>query len=66
MRKPRLDIRVVLVLEVTRLINRRIQIGKSKQLVKIGETVNITYVTKKHLPLIDISDAGNGHDDRIS
>lgn len=36
----------------------------SKQLVRIGETVNITYFTKNH-STIDIFDARNGHDDRI-
>lgn len=53
-----------LSLKVTRLIDRRIQTCKSKQLVWIGETVNITYFTKNH-SAIDITDTRNGHDDRI-
>ena len=36
--------------------------SKSKQLVWIGETVNITYFTKNH-STIDITDTRNGHDE---
>ena len=39
----------------------RIQTSKSKQLVWIGETVNITYFTKNH-STIDITDTRNGQD----
>ena len=65
MRELRLDIWVVCFsLKVTILVNRRIQTSKYKQLIWIGETVDVTYFTKNH-STIDIFDSRNGHEYRI-
>lgn len=50
--------------EITGLINGRIQAGKGKQLITRGETVDDSNLSQDHSP-IDVSDTGNGHDDRI-
>ena len=54
-----------LSLKVTRLINRRIQACKSKQLVWIGESGEYRLFHQGIIPPIDITDTRNGHDDRI-
>ena len=54
----------LLRLEVAGLINSGIEACICKQLIRSGETVNITDLAKDHTA-IDIADAGYGHDRRI-
>lgn len=53
-----------LSLEITGLVNRRVQTSICEQLVGTGEPVNITDFTKYH-SAVYVTDTRNGHDDRI-
>ena len=54
----------LLGLEVTRLINRRIQSGKCKQFARCREAMDIANLTKYH-PAIGSPNARDGHDHRV-
>ena len=59
----RLDIHVSGTVAIG-LVDRRSQIGKSKQLGGAGETLNITNIIKYH-SAVDVTDTQNGYDDRV-
>lgn len=54
----------LLGLEVTRLINRRIQSGKCKQFARCREAMDIANLTKYH-PAVGSPNARDGHDHRV-
>ena len=49
---------------IARLIDRKVQTGKGKQLIGAGEAVYVTDLSKNH-SAVDVADTRNGHDDRI-
>ena len=50
--------------EITRLADSGIQAGKSKQLLRLCKTVDITNFAKNH-PTVNRTNTWDGHNDRV-